>query len=237
MGMSGPGRETRRGEVAEPIEEVGVKWVIGPGVRADILGYAGVDITGAQFIAQIYASGFRRGTLEGDRLKSIVIGAPYGTRITLCATTDEVNWEDAPWRTIRLVEGQTYHTGEGVPAVRVPDIDWLDAFDSRRSNTSNQQSYPLAKRIVDGTTWTFGSGASLHNRVRMIRVDKDDRPIVYDPNAAPTEGASDPAAPRGPDAWSMPTSAPMPTPAAATPPPSIANVAAAEDQWRLPTKK
>jgi hypothetical protein len=231
------GGKVNKHDVPEPIEEVGVKWVIGPNVRADILGYAGVDITGAQFIAQIYASGFRRGTLEGLRLKSIVIGAPYGTRITLCATTDEVNWEDAPWRTIRILEGQTYHTGEGVPAVRVPDIDWLDGFDQRRTNTKHQQSYPLAKKLVDGTAWTFGTGASLHNRVRMIRVEREDRPIsaegaiVGTTATAPGESASPASAT---SLGATPVVAPTPAP---IPPPSIANVAGSEDQWRLPVKK
>lgn len=179
MGVSGPGGEATRGSrEKEAPAEVGVKWVLGPHVRADLLGYSGVDIGGAQFIAQIYASGFRRGTIEGDRLRSLVIGAPYGTRIVLCTTTDELCWEDAPWRCIRLVEGQTYHTqSDGTPAVRVPDLDWLDGFDQKRSNQDAQASYPQVKRVAEGTTWTFGRGGSIQNRVKMIRVEHESRPI------------------------------------------------------------
>lgn len=226
MGMSGPDRTGFR-ELIERPPEIGVKWVIGPQARADILGYAGVDITGAQFISQIYASGFRRGTLEGDRLKSIVIGAPYGTRIILCTTTDEASWEDAPWRAIRVLEGQTYHTTEGVPAVRVPDIEWLDGFDHRRTGQDGQQSYPLVRRVSEGRTWTFGYGSGLHNRIKMIRVEKESMPIDSSsvsslPNEEIGERAPPPVVPSGP-------------------PPSIASVSTPDapelDQWRLPTKK
>lgn len=230
--MSGPDRTGFRERIERPAE-VGVKWVIGPQARADILGYAGVDITGAQFIAQIYASGFRRGTLEGDRLKSIVIGAPYGTRIILCTTTDEERWEDAPWRAIRIIEGQTYHTGEGVPAVRVPDLDWLDGFDQKRTGQDGQQSYATVQRVSEGRGWTFGSGTGLHNKIKMIRVEKESMPIDSSTVSAEYSETIEPLAP------------PPPAPVIPSgPPASIASIGAEKtpdspesDQWRLPTKK
>ncbi len=188
MGVSGPGSEATRGPRKKPPEDEGpnVRWAIGPHVRVDLIGYSGVDITGAKFISQIYASGHRKGAMDGERLKSIVIGAQLGTRIILCASKDEACWEDWPWRAIRLLDGTTYRTGDGTPAVRVPDLEWLDKFDAKKANTDSQQSYPHAARLVDGKGWTFGRGGALKMKVRMIRVEHEDRPYTGD--IEPPEG-------------------------------------------------
>lgn len=179
MGVSGPGSNAKRDsrtpeEIPDPPNSV--KWVIGQHVRADLIGYSGIHVTGGQFIAQLFPSGHRKGTIEGDRLRSIVIGAPFGIRITLCASEDERRWQDSAWRCIRLVEGTTYFTSDGTPAVRVPDLEWLDGFDQKKS--SQLQSYPHADLLAEGKDWTFGRGGVLQNRVRMIRVEHESRPIV-----------------------------------------------------------
>lgn len=182
MSVSGPGTNTSKkargtNEPEEPKDPPNaVKFVVGPFVRADLIGYSGVDVTGGQFIAQLYPSGHRRGWIEGDRLRSIVIGAPIGIRVILCASEDEGGWQESAWRCIRLVEGNTYFTTDGTPAVRVPNIEWLDAFDHKKSTAV--QSYPHAAKLADGgNNWTFGRGGTLQNRVRMIRIEHQDRPI------------------------------------------------------------
>jgi hypothetical protein len=155
-----------------------VRWVLGPHVRADLVGYTGTDVTGGQLIAQIYPSGFRDGTIDGTRIQSIAIGAPVGVRVVLCATGDEGEWQAHPWRCIRVMAGQTWFTKEGVPAVRVPDLEWLHPFDQKKSGDGNQVSYPFAATLAEGTGWTFGRPGPLKLQVRMIRVEHEDRPIT-----------------------------------------------------------
>jgi hypothetical protein len=185
MGVVGSGtlvQPGRRG-IGTPKKKKGdvgpnVKWVIGPHVRFDLIAYSGIDITGAQFVSQIFASGHREGTIDGARMQSLVIGAPVGQRLTLCTSMDDYDWEDSPWRCIRLVEGQTYFTQlDGTPAVRIPDLEWLDAFDAKKSNQDSQVSYPFAKTLADGKGWTFGRVGPLKNRIKMIRLEREDHPL------------------------------------------------------------
>ncbi len=180
MGVSGPGGDPKREsrKKAEDVDTTGLKWVIGPHVRVDIIGYSGTDVTGARFPVSIHASGHRKGVMDGGRLQSLMFGGQLGSRLILCASDDEEKWQLSPWRCIRLLAGNVL-VGEGqIQFVRVPDLEWLDKYDQKRANQDTSVSPPFAATLADGQGWTFGRPGPLKNAVKMVRVEHEDRPYT-----------------------------------------------------------
>jgi hypothetical protein len=152
-----------------------MKWEIAKNCRADIVGYSGVNYSGERFEARIFPSGRQGDELPGDKIRSMAIVAPIGTRVIL-RTSLQSDWQEHTWRAIRLVEGQTFTTNDGRPAVRIPDLDALNSPDAWRLNPDVEESYPLVKKLEDGKGWTFGHVAKeeLKRGVIMIMVDKEE---------------------------------------------------------------
>jgi hypothetical protein len=164
--------------------EVPVEWRIGPGVKCDMIGYGGVNLTGPRAPVEIYPSGFRRGTFETDKLKSVVMLAPEGVRVIFA--THERGWTHGPWRCVRFVAGQGLLAEKGMWLARVPDLDWLDGPQDRKSNLEPQRGFPLVKELGEGTGWTFGHlpfGEQLGGRVQVIQVERESNP--WTPEASP----------------------------------------------------
>ena len=109
----------------------------------------------------------------------MVIRAHHGTRLIL-STRSSGDFEATPWRCVRIIEGHTIASeiAQGMPGVRVPDLDLLDEPKSMRTNHALQSSYPLVESFDDGDTWTFGTTGipPIKGHVRRIIVEKDDGP-------------------------------------------------------------
>lgn len=150
-----------------------MRWVVAPKMRCDLFFFAGVNLSGELTKVQVFAAGGRQGDVRGEDIKSMAIHGDHGVRVVLCASEDEETWQDSPWRAIRLKKGSTVPNREGTPAVRVPDIDWLDEPGARRNDPDIQVGYEEVASLGTGTEWTYGRTGPLKGRVRMIRVDKE----------------------------------------------------------------
>jgi hypothetical protein len=151
-------------------------WIIAPKIRCDILTWSGTNFSGYRKLARIFAAGGRQGQqLEGDLLSSFWVVAPYGTRVVFCAASEgDPDWLVKPWRAVIIQKGSVFKTQDGLPGVRVPDIDYHDKFSAQRTDPDFQESFPFAKTLEEGKTWTFGNSNMLSNRISCIRVDKLD---------------------------------------------------------------
>jgi hypothetical protein len=147
-----------------------MRWVVGPHTKCDLVGYSGANMTGARYVVRIFPTGSQKGTFRTHELKSIVVIAPPGTRVILAAREGD-DWEGGPWRCVRVIAGQMFKNEQGNEGVRVPDLDWEDPPDAKR--TSESRSYTFVDRVGDGATWTFGRGGGLKDEVRQIRVSRE----------------------------------------------------------------
>ncbi len=154
---------------------------IGPFVRCDILAWSGIDFGGKRRALRVFPTGSVKGTLESEQVSSMVIRAFHGTRVILC-TRSTGDFEDAPWRCIRTVEGHTLapEVNPGMPGVRLPHLDRIDPYKAMRTNQELATSYPLVDNFDAGEGWTFGTRGlpDLVGHVRRIIIEKDDGPRV-----------------------------------------------------------
>jgi hypothetical protein len=162
-------------------EEVVMKVVleIGERVRCDILTWSGNNFGGKRTALRIFPTGSVQGELDSELIHSMVIRAHHGTRLIL-STRSSGDFEDAPWRCVRLIEGHTLPAEDprGLPGVRLPDLDLIDEPKAMRTRHDLQSSYPLVERFEEGETWTFGTTGipALKGHVRRIIIEKDDGP-------------------------------------------------------------
>jgi hypothetical protein len=150
-----------------------MEWHIAPHTRIDIHVFSGINFSGERRVASVHPAGGRQGNSLNDfAFRSIAISGPLGTTLVMCTSVLEIGWEDRPWRALALVKGQGFRTKEGKRAVRIPDLDWLDASNAHRTDPDFQQSFPQVARLEDGEGFTFGrSGAmSLNDNIKQIRI-------------------------------------------------------------------
>jgi hypothetical protein len=149
-------------------------WIIAPKTRCDILAWSGPNFSGYQKLARIFAAGGRQGDdLDGAMLSSCWVVGPLGIRVVFCAAPEaDPDWESKAWRAVVIRKGSAFKTKTGLPAVRVPDLDWLDKPNAQRTDPDFQMSFQQVKTLDAGTEWTFGNGNLLKNRIHSIRVDK-----------------------------------------------------------------
>ena len=152
-----------------------VKWRVGPGVRCDLLAYSAKNLSGKRTAVQLFPTGARRGDLDGTQCSSVGIRALHGTRVILAAS-DKDTWELAAWRCIRVLPGTTLlpENPNGLPGLRVPDLDALDPFNSKRAESDLVSTYPNVAKLEDGEGWTFGRNGTLKNRIRFVWVERED---------------------------------------------------------------
>ncbi len=151
-----------------------MRWDIAPKIRCDIFAFSGINFSGTRKHVQIFPVGGQQGdSLDGFDIQSIAIAGPQGTRVTLMTTGVETGWEEKPWRCFRITKEKSYKSEGGLPAVRAPDLDTLDAFNARRSDPDFEASPDAAENIDAGTSWTFGrfSGDPIKGNVRAIKID------------------------------------------------------------------
>ena len=151
-----------------------VEFEVGPGVRCDLVGYSGPNMSGLKQPAQFFPQGARRGRMDGTKLRSLLIRAVPGTRVLLKASKTEA-WEQASWRCVRVLARTSVPSGQknGLPGVRIPDLDRLDEFGARKTDRDFEQSIIQVESLAHGTGWTFGRGL-IANRVAVIRIERED---------------------------------------------------------------
>ena len=151
---------------------VQMKWDLAPKLRADLVCYAGLNLSGERRVVDIHVVSGRQGAdVPTAELRSLAFIAPLGTRLIL-KTTEDDDWESQPWRCIRIMKGFSFKTQEGNYGVRIPDLEYLDKPDARRNDPDWQESYPIVEKLSEGTGWTFGREGDLKGKVRKITIDK-----------------------------------------------------------------
>ncbi|MCB9743966.1 MAG: hypothetical protein H6741_28185 [Alphaproteobacteria bacterium] len=150
-----------------------MKWDLVGNVRCDIYAYTAPNLCGNRQHVAIFPSGVK-GEFDGERIASCIISAPVGTQVTFYTATSEVGRATMPWRAFRILQGQTVKTKEGRPAVRVLDLDLMNAPTDHRLPEDFAVSYPHVDSADEGEGWTFGNRGNLEikNRVRCIRIEK-----------------------------------------------------------------
>lgn len=156
-----------------------MRWEIEGKVRAQIVGFTGVNFSGERMEIEIWPVGGLQGDeMDGARLKSIGIIAPIGTRIVLMTAASEEGWEELPWRAIQVLKGFTFEAMDGKRVgVQVPDLDRMDPPHVRRiMDPDVHHGYPSVDRLEEGRGWTFGrsGGIELKCNIRAIRVGRFD---------------------------------------------------------------
>lgn len=152
-----------------------VHWHVGPGVRANLFAYAAPNFSGKRRVVQLFPQGARKGELDGSELRSLVIRAVPGTRIYLCASRTEA-WELAAWRCVRVLTESSLASQEknGLPGVRIPDLDQHDPWGAKRTDPDMQVTCPAVESPEQGEGWTFAHPGTLGGRVAMIRIERED---------------------------------------------------------------
>ena len=153
-------------------------WHIGPRVRCDMVSYGGINLTGPRLVVRIHPTGARKGTFQTDKLRSIVVLAPVGTRVILATSAEPEGWQDEPWRCIRMVAGSMFTNEQGQSGVRVPDLEWMDPPEAKRTSEGLQMGFPQVASVAEGTGYTFGHGSGIGGNVRAIWVERESDPIT-----------------------------------------------------------
>lgn len=151
-----------------------MRWFVDPGVRCDLVFYAATNLTGKRATLRIFPAGNKQGSdIAPEDLRSMVIRAPLGTRVVLCRGSGP-EWEELPWRCIELVRGKVVPPARatGMPGVRIPDLDLMDAPNAKHVSRDLQASYPRAETLQEGEGWSFGRPGQLKGKVTAIRILK-----------------------------------------------------------------
>lgn len=149
-----------------------MEWIIAPKLRADVVGFTGLNLSGERKVVEIYPYGGRQGDFP-EPIRSCVLLGSLRTRFVFCASgEDDLDWEQKPWRAFILLKGTVGVSEKGMARIRVPDIELLTGFDARRTDPEMEESYSFAATLAEGTGWTFGRPGALKGKVRTIRVDR-----------------------------------------------------------------
>ena len=81
-----------------------MRWEIAKNMRCDLLAFTGINFSGKRTTMQIYPSS-KKGDLEGPGISSLVVIAPYDTRVVLLSSVSETDWEQMAWRAIEIKKG------------------------------------------------------------------------------------------------------------------------------------
>ena len=148
-------------------------WDLAPKIRIDLVCYGGINFSGERKVVDVHAVGGRQGPDIGpEDIKSLAIIAAEGTRVILSVEPDGAL--TSTWRCIRIVKGKYSKNRDGHPLVRIPDLDWLDKADARRTDSEFQECYEQVGSLEEGSAWTFGQAGDrpLKGHVLSIRVDR-----------------------------------------------------------------
>ena len=152
-----------------------MNWTVAPKMRMDLVCFAGINLSGERKIIDVQVVGGRQGgDVAAEYLKSMVVLGDIGTRVLLKTWIGD-DWEQHPWRAVTVTAKHHYKTKEGEVGVRIPDLDWFDKADARRTDPDMQESFPYAETFEAGVAsgeWTFGRSGALKSKIKAIVIDK-----------------------------------------------------------------
>lgn len=150
-------------------------WTIEKGIVAELHLFSGLNFAGTREVVRIFHDQRKQGPeIDGARVKSIALSAPFGTRVILCSATEAL-WEEHPWRALCFVEGEKFKMREGLPVIQVPDLDAMDDYKAPRHDPEVWRGYPTVTRPDEGRGWTYGRivfDRELKANLKGIRFDK-----------------------------------------------------------------
>ena len=152
-----------------------MRWDIEEGVLAEVRLFTGLNFSGERFHVNIMRGRIQGGPheIDGERIKSMGVIAPFGTRVVLMAAASPTGWQALAWRAIDVIEGHTFESQSGRPAIQVPDIDVMDDPSAVRTDPDFQAGYPHAEDLnADGWTYGRSTGLPLKGGLRAIRVER-----------------------------------------------------------------
>lgn len=149
-----------------------MRWEVNTKIPFDIVAFAGLNLSGERRVIEFHTVGGRKGDLAPEDIKSFAIVGPVGLRVVLMTNDDPEAWVKSTWRCVKVTKAESFLTKEGRPCVRVPDLDFLDAFDARRTDPDLQCSFEEATGL-DAEGWTFGHAGRvpLKGNVKAIKID------------------------------------------------------------------
>ncbi len=152
-----------------------MQWTVAPKMRMDLVCFAGINLSGERKIIDVQVVGGRQGgDVAAEYLKSMVVLGDIGTRVVLKTWIGD-DWEQHPWRAVTVTAKHHYKTKEGEVGVRIPDLDWYDKPDARRTDPDMQECFPHAETLEAGAAsgeWTFGRSGALKSKIKAISIDK-----------------------------------------------------------------
>lgn len=174
-------------------------WTIAKGVVAELHLFSGLNFAGTREVVRIFHDQRKQGPeIDGSRVKSIALSAPFGTRVIL-TTAAEPLWQEHPWRALCFVEGEKFKMREGLPVIQVPDLDAMDDPKAPRHDPEMWVGYPTVAAPDDGKGWTYGKivfDREIKTHLKGIRFDKIPAPK---PTAAVPEPVVQPGSPAAMD--------------------------------------
>lgn len=145
-------------------------WIIDENMRCDIVAWEQPNFSGQAHQVQIFPSG-RQGDLP-DKLGSLYLAGPIGTRLILVTSTVSGDFLGSPWRAITLQKGFSYRAKNGKPLVKVPHLDFVDAPNAVRTDPDFEQSYAIAETLDPAPAWTYGRPGAILHHVTQIRLGR-----------------------------------------------------------------
>lgn len=153
-----------------------MRWDVPEAVRCDLLVFSGINFSGSQKMVRFYGKGGKNGPeLEAKDIQSLAVIAPVGTRVVFMTTISEADWSERPWRAVEVLAGKHYKTKDGHIAVRIPDLDALDAHNAPRTDPDFSSSPNISAGLEDRKDWTYGRPGKLKGNVHAIRIDLVDQ--------------------------------------------------------------
>ena len=157
-----------------------IEWETKGRVRCDIIAFAAKNLSGKRTTMRIFPTGSQQGKIATEELRSMIIRAPYGTRLVLITQPGD-DWEEHPWRCVRMLDGDAVAPKKShLPGIRIPDLDLLTPCEAKKISHDFQISYEFVDTLEEGSGWTLGKGGGgkIKGRVKLIRLEREDLAIT-----------------------------------------------------------
>lgn len=150
-----------------------MEWVIAEHTRCDLHFFSGINFSGEHRVVHIHPAGGRQGQKIDDfPFQSVAVAGPLHTRVIFQTSVSE-DWEKRPWRAVELRPKEGFKDQNGLAAVRIPDLNWLDKPAARRADPDFQEGFRQAETAGERPAWTYGRGpGDISGGVVCVRIER-----------------------------------------------------------------